>query len=279
MQATYQPPGLISLHNGGKMKKIFDALYRVLVTIGKFLDRFVILPLMGWVGSWMMARVHALKTGRDSLESWKAEALEDFKDWLKVLPSEQPNFIGPGHDANDILMLLREFATLRQEISLQNREQHAATSCLKELMQSFQDISRMYEQNTQGLEHLEERIRRSVQKETVLPFLSLRDVLVRGHTAAKAAASDRSFLRRPALSNNDIVDGYAVAILRLDRSLEKLGINNVRTIGHKFDPKTMHSVSRRLEPGRAQGIVLEEQRSGYVCGQEVIRRAEVVVNG
>ncbi|SDB29250.1 Molecular chaperone GrpE (heat shock protein) [Desulfonatronum thiosulfatophilum] len=262
------------------MKKVFAALWRAVKAVGRFLDHYIVLPIMGVLGRWMMGRVNAAKA-KDQvvMKPWKSEAVEDFRIWVGELPDEKPRFDDGPFEGNEIMMVLKEFATLRQEIAMQNQEQHKTTAYIKDLLQSFQDASRIYEQNTQGLDQLAENIRLTVEKDVVLQFVSLRDILVRGQVAAQAAAEEKSFLRRPPAVLDEAVAGYDAAILRLDRALDRMSIYKVPTVGHMFDPKTMVVAGRRLEPGRARNIVLEEQRSGYERQGEAIRTAEVVVNG
>ncbi len=59
-------------------------------------------------------------------EDWKRQALEDFRRWLDAVGDEPPEPEEPNTADCDLRDLFAEFAALRQEIRLQNREQARA---------------------------------------------------------------------------------------------------------------------------------------------------------
>ena len=69
-----------------------------------------------------------------------------------------------------------------------------------------------------------------------------------------------------------------MALRRFDRALSYLGIEPLETVGRPYDPASMKAVGKRQDESVDDGIVLEEQLTGFIRGPEIFRTAEVVVN-
>lgn len=230
---------------------------------------------------------------------WKEKVLSDFREWIGDLPENPPVFGGMAADSCDLFTLLSEFTALRQEIRMQNREQYRTLNVLDragtetkkttELVESLTEKctgnSRAFRESIEALGRIEEQVRlgldetrtREVEKRTALPFLDMRDALVRGLEAAKKASVPKGFFIRPPKTIDGVVEGYEMAIRRFDRALHAVGIRPFDTVGRQFDPKFMRAVERRRVSGTGNGIVVEERMSGFHRGDEIIRAAEVVV--
>jgi len=111
-----------------------------------------------------------------------------------------------------------------------------------------------------------------------LPFLDVRDGLIRGLESAKATAATKRLFIRPPQGIEGIVNGYEMALRRFDRALSYFGISLVDALGRPFDPATMRAVGQGSDLNKKTGIVIEEQVGGFVRRNEVIRTAEVIVN-
>ena len=210
-------------------------------------------------------------------DDWKQTVLEDFGQWLADLPEETPDQEErpAGCDLRD---LFAEFAALRQEIRLQNREQAKAVRELEKAAEFYETSTHLLQHREEDLGEFEKRIHRRAERQCLLPFLEVRDALVRGLAAAAKALETRHLFRRPPPGIAGVVEGYEMAIRRFDRVLVSLGVSLVQTVGHRFEARTMTAVeSRRIEQVE-EGIVVEELLSGFVRGDEVVRAAEVAVN-
>ena len=128
------------------------------------------------------------------------------------------------------------------------------------------------------MSELEENIRKSCEKRTVLPFLEVRDALARGLGASKTIAASKSFFRPAPKGIESVAEGYEMALRRMDRAMASVNIIPVETVGNRFDPKTMKAVDKKGVSGMEKGMVVEELLTGFVRGQEVLRTAEVVVS-
>lgn len=60
--------------------------------------------------------------------------------------------------------------------------------------------------------------------------------------------------------------------------LEKEGVEQLVTLGQKFDPKYHEAVSTVFLPEREDYEIVEELRKGYLLHDEVMRPAQVIVN-
>lgn len=236
----------------------------------------------------------------DTRENWKQKALNDFEHWLSELPDVPPDPAGTEVEACDLFTLLSEFTALRQEIRMQNREQHRSVETLEalsgDLRTTVQDTAGVRGdalQAIQSVEHLSrelraavaemrhhfaEAVRREAEKQTVRPFLDIRDALVRGRRAAENIADRRGFFWKPPKETASVIEGYDMALRRFDRALSAVGVHPVGALGMPFDPRTMRAVETCSRTDMEKGIVASEILCGFVRGDEVIRTAEVVVN-
>lgn len=215
----------------------------------------------------------------ENSEVWKQKALDDFSAWLAALPTIESEG-EPGPQACDLYSMLLEFTALRQEIKLQNRQQRTTLRTQEDLFGRFHTIVAQLDERVASLDRIhDQNWRQSVEEAAVIPFLDLRDALVRGLTAARAVAGTRSFWRRSPNSIDAVVAGYEMALRRFDRSLDRLGIRVIETIGRPFDATRMRAVDKRKVANQKPGIVLDVTLGGFIRAGRVLRIAEVVVNG
>ena len=243
----------------------------------------IVLPLMKWTVtflSFMSAKIesHTFELAELPKSGWKEKAMENFGAWLNELPEELPHDRHVDMDACDLYTLLREFTSLRQEIKLQNREQNNTLRSQKNLVETLNNTLEVFKERTVKLETLEERIRLESEKKTILPFLDVRDGLIRGLESAKATAATKRLFIRPPRGIEGIVKGYEMALRRFDRALSYFGITLVDALGRPFDPATMRALGQGSDLNKKTGVVIEEQVGGFLRRDEVIRNAEVIVN-
>jgi molecular chaperone GrpE len=74
------------------------------------------------------------------------------------------------------------------------------------------------------------------------------------------------------------LNGQRLLLDRLNKLIEADGIHRIPTIGQSFDPYRHVAVKTVQDPTKAPGIILAEERHGYMVEAEVLRYAEVVVN-
>lgn len=78
------------------------------------------------------------------------------------------------------------------------------------------------------------------------------------------------------LENNNYIKGIEKIVKQFATTLNKLGVERIKTVGEVFNPE-LHEAVTMEEGDGTQEIVSEELQSGYIMGNEVIRHAMVRV--
>jgi molecular chaperone GrpE (heat shock protein) len=247
------------------------------------IDR-IIRPLLACAGTYCLKKANIPKEeiqespATVNLADWKKKAVSDFDSWLRNMPDGLPEPKTVGTESCDLYTLLIEFINLRQEIHIQNREQHNALKTQQSLISEHREIAELFAKNTQQLEKLEENIRLNCEKKAVIPFLDIRDAIIRGLAGARKVTKAKGIFKQVPKGIEGIVEGYEMSLRRFDRALSYIGIEPVDTVGLPFNPSIMEALDKKTEAGTAPGIVLEQIRSGFIRGPEILRTAQVVVN-
>ncbi len=178
----------------------------------------------------------------------------------------------------DLRDLFAEFAALRQEIRLQNREQARAGRELAAAAERYDAAARREERGAETLAALERRVSRTAEDRCLLETLEVRDALARGRDAAIRLRDRPRLFGRPPRGAAGVVEGYELALGRFDRMLSRFDVQPVQTVGRPFDGRVMHAVEARRVDRVGDGVVVEELRSGFVRRDDVLRLADVAVN-
>jgi molecular chaperone GrpE (heat shock protein) len=216
----------------------------------------------------------------DEMQPWKAKVLEDFQAWLSEMPEQAPPALSVTPDTCDLYTLFSEFTALKQEIKMQNREQHRTLKALNQITamtDAYGEFMDHFNEKTKQIAALEHNIRVETEKRTVLYFLDIRDSLVRGRAACPASASKKGFFQRTPKNMDNIRDGYDMAIRKFDASLALLDIQPIASTGAVFDPMTMKALESRAVAGMEKGTVVETVSGGFKRGDEILRYAQVIV--
>ena len=221
-------------------------------------------------------------SSRERDGDWKRSALEDFRQWLDELgenapdaPDAVPDREPPECDLHD---LFAEFAALRQEIRLQNREQSKAGRELAKAAARYDSAAGLMQRHAEELAAFEQRIAREAENRCLRSVLEVRDALARGREAAVALRDRPGLFRRPPRGLGGVVEGYEMALRRFDRMLSRFAVRRVRSTGHPFDSRTMHAMEIRRVEQAEDGVVVEELLGGFTRDGEVLRLADVAVN-
>lgn len=256
----------------------FKSIYPWIKQKWNLFDEKFLLPLMIRASGYLRKRIETRIRKHNLVYDWKEKAFEDFAAWLAALP-EMPATGDPATmESCDLFTLLSEFTALRQEIRIQNREQGKTLSTLNGFIEAYQETLDLFKDRTRGLSELEENILKTCEKRTVMPFLEVRDALLRGLRASTTIVASKSFFRPAPRGIEGVVEGYEMAVRRMDRALLSVNVISVETAGQRFDSKTMKAVDKRSGTGMEKGMVVEELLTGFVRGQEVLRTAEVAVS-
>ena len=209
---------------------------------------------------------------------WKQRALDDFRQWLDAAGEVPTEHEEPDAGDCDLRDLFAEFAALRQEIRLQNREQARAGRDLAAAAERCDAAARRQKCCDETLAAFEQRVSRTAEDRCLVETLEVRDALVRGRDAAVRLRDRPRLFGRPPRGAAGVVQGYELAISRFDRMLSRFDVRPVQTVGRPFDSRVMHAVEARRVDRIGDGVVVEELRSGFVRRDDVLRLAEVAVN-
>jgi molecular chaperone GrpE len=88
---------------------------------------------------------------------------------------------------------------------------------------------------------------------------------------------DRALMHTPKdLKDHDYVKGVQGVAKQFEKVFSDLGVQRIKTVGEKFDPKYHEAVQMEEGEGAVE-VVCEELMSGYQIGDEIIRHARVKV--
>ena len=74
-----------------------------------------------------------------------------------------------------------------------------------------------------------------------------------------------------------LATGYTMSLQRVERALERHGLEAMAVVGTAFDPERMEVLEVVADSGRPSGEVVGEVRRGYVWQGRVFRYAQVRV--
>jgi molecular chaperone GrpE len=75
-----------------------------------------------------------------------------------------------------------------------------------------------------------------------------------------------------------VVKGIKITYDQMLDILKSHGVEQIKSVGEKFEPNLHEAVTQRDEPGKEEGIVLEEFAKGYKLNGRAIRPSKVIVN-
>ncbi|MFO7751178.1 MAG: nucleotide exchange factor GrpE [Desulfobacteraceae bacterium] len=245
--------------------------------VGKGFDTRVTLPFMQWMVDILNSRIEKKSEKEFSRSEFKQKALADFKTWLADTDLDLPSATDVTPDTCDLFSLFSEFTALRQEIRMQNREQHRTLKRLESYTDTYQNNSRLFEKSVEAIDRLESRIWNNCEKKSAAGFFDVRDALIRGHKACTDLSRKRSLFKPKKEDVKNLAKGYEMALRRFDRSLGAMDIYPVKTDNTVFDPRTMKAVETKKVDGTGKGEVVETISCGFVKENTVLKFAEVIV--
>jgi len=65
---------------------------------------------------------------------------------------------------------------------------------------------------------------------------------------------------------------------QIQATLKTLGIEEIKTVGEKFNPERHEAVEKRKAEGKEKDIIIEEVKPGYLMHGKVLEAAKVVVS-
>ncbi len=80
------------------------------------------------------------------------------------------------------------------------------------------------------------------------------------------------------IKGNSWMQGFTQIQNQIWEFLKKAGIEEIKTVGEKFDPATMETIGQVEVEGKEHGDVIEELQKGYKMGDKILRPARVKIS-
>lgn len=74
------------------------------------------------------------------------------------------------------------------------------------------------------------------------------------------------------------IDGIGFIMKQFESVLKAHGVEEIKTVSEKFDPKFHEAISEEEKEGIESHIILKELDGGYKVGDKVIKAAKVIIN-
>jgi molecular chaperone GrpE len=75
-----------------------------------------------------------------------------------------------------------------------------------------------------------------------------------------------------------VVKGIKITYDQMLDVLKSHGVEQIKSVGEKFEPNLHEAITQRNEPEKEEGVVLEEFAKGYKLNGRAIRPSKVIVN-
>ena len=245
-------------------------------------EEYVEIPVIKFIIDFLTKKLEK-KTQRKIVPSkWKSKVLDDFTLWLASADTgadddADSSLLSVTPDTCDFYTLFSEFISLKQEIKMQNREQHKALKISKSFTDDYKETFKIFKERTRGIAELESKIRLNCENKTAFLFFDVRDAILRGYKASLEAKKQKTFFKCRHKNIENISKGYEIAINKFDRALGAIGIQPIKTVNQLFDPTTMKAVESKSSSQHKSGTVIEELSGGFMKNNEILKFAEVIV--
>ncbi len=202
----------------------------------------------------------------------KEQLLEQFGAYLDE-PDTQPD----GPTEVDLYTLFTELAAVKTEVKIESRQVKAALEEFKGLTDLLRDNNDQLNTELSRRHRDEKQMRQEIERPLLLELLEMRDRINDGVLAAQTWRP--SLLRRRSRRQiASLRSGMEISLRRLDTLLTRYRVKAVDTVGCPLDPHCMQVTGAEENAEYKDGIVLAEERRGYLRGDQLLRSAEVVVN-
>ena len=215
-------------------------------------------------------------------ETLKQELLDRFAAYLDGLEQSDADTdaTADGREEADLFSIFVELAALRNETRAQARLVKDAMDRFRSVFETLQSSHTMLEQDLKRTRAEADKRERILLKPLLLDIIDIRDRLAAGLKPA-ATPQPRWYRRFRANRQHDAVqswrEGLRMTVRRIDALLADRRVIPAETVGRGFDPHIATAVATVADPDVADGIVVEDVRTGFLWQGELLRLAEVVV--
>ena len=146
--------------------------------------------------------------------------------------------------------------TLNQEIQKDNSEYEELNDRYKRLFAEFENYKKRSQKEKESIYGM-------ITGDVVSSMLPVMDNLEK---AAEAKSNDTQYQ-----------DGVKLVARQFQEALKSLGLEEIETIGQRFDPEFHEAVSHIEDETKGEQEIVQEYRKGYKIGNKVVRHSMVIV--
>ncbi len=209
-------------------------------------------------------------------ETLKAALLSRFAAYLDTALPEAPS--EDVSEAADLYSVFVELAGLRNEVRTESR-------LVKDALDQFRAVFDMVQVQQAAMQKDLDRARAearggAVLRPLLLDVIDLRDRLLAALKLAAPAPPPGWPMRlwhRAGHGQAAWEEGLRMTLRRLDQVLADRQVVPIACVGRPFDPVCARAVAVSDSAGAAEGVVIEEVRTGFMWEGAVLRIADVVV--
>jgi molecular chaperone GrpE len=217
-------------------------------------------------------------------ETLKETLVEQFRAHLDAIEARgetADDLNGQDDTATDLRSLYVELAALRTEVRTESRLVKDTLDLVRGTVERADTERQAAVRDAERLRSETHQREKTLLRPLLIDLLEVRDRLsagVSGPAAAPVSWYRRVFQRSAASGDEAWREGLRMTLSRFDRLLGDHGVMPLDLVGQPFDPKTARAIGTVTDPARANGIVIQEVRSGFLWQGDLLRTAEVVVN-
>ncbi len=208
-------------------------------------------------------------------ETIKAALLSRFAAYLDTeLPAHPPE---DSSESADLYSVFVELAGLRNEVRTESR-------LVKDALDQFRAVFDVLQASQAAMQKDLERARAEARGQAVLRPLLLDVIDLRDRLLAAlklAAPRPRAWPMRLWRGDDPSAaawnEGLRMTLRRLDQVLADRQVVPIACLGRPFDPLCARAVAVSAAAEAADGIVIEEVRTGFLWEDQVLRIADVIV--
>lgn len=212
------------------------------------------------------------------MDAQQKEALiEQFRSYL-----ENDSAVEPEVEPEDLVTLFSELSGLKNEVRIESRQIKGALDQFREAFTSLDGANQEMADMVRKMKEQEKERTQNILKPAIHGMIDLYERIAAG---LGHALPRRSFVERllpgPDRCRTWLASHRQAQEMLLGRVLDLLrqyGVTAMECRGERFDPRSMKAVGFESDPGQPDGIVLRENRTGFVREGAALRAAEVIVN-
>jgi molecular chaperone GrpE len=206
----------------------------------------------------------------------KQVLLDQFRTLLDGvdLNAKSSQLLTKAHSELDVFNVLSALAAIKHELQLQGQQFKATLNLLADEHLVIQSqLDQNHKQANHSVVHQ--------YPDVLQQLLLMRDSIEAGlHISSQYRRKAFSLIPRSREKRmiQALNDGQTITLNRLDQILSDLHIKPVKTLGRRFDSRTMNAVATSHDDDYDDGVVSKQVRPGYCWNKQVLRVAVVIVN-